>query len=64
MAYLLPPYDEIHRIGNTTGKPSVSLHVYGRDLDTVNVFDAVTGKVSPMRIKYYSPECGKAPFVI
>jgi hypothetical protein len=24
----------------------------------------VTGKVSPMRIKYYSPECGKAPFVI
>jgi len=30
----------------------------------VNVFDPVSGKVNPMRIKYYSPECGKAPFVI
>jgi predicted metal-dependent enzyme (double-stranded beta helix superfamily) len=64
VAYLLPPYEEIHRIGNTSSKPTVSVHVYGRDLDEVNVFDQVTGKVSPMRIKYYSPECGKAPFVI
>ncbi|MFM1872551.1 MAG: hypothetical protein RL398_1973 [Planctomycetota bacterium] len=64
VAYLLPPYEEIHRIGNTSGKPTVSLHVYGRDLDEINVFDAHTGKVSPMRIKYYSAECGKTPFVI
>jgi hypothetical protein len=64
VAYLLPPYEEIHRIGNTTGKPTISLHVYGRDLDAVNVFDPVSGKVNPMRIKYYSTECGKAPFVI
>jgi 3-mercaptopropionate dioxygenase len=64
VAYLLPPYEEIHRIGNTSSKPTISLHVYGRDLDEINVFDPVTGKVSPMRIKYYSPECGKAPFVI
>jgi hypothetical protein len=63
VAYLLPPYEEIHRIGNTSNKPTISLHVYGRDLDEVNVFDPVTGKVCPMRIKYYSPECGKAPFV-
>lgn len=64
VAYLLPPYEEIHRIGNTSDKPTISLHVYGRDLDEVNVFDPVSGKVNPMRIKYYSPECGKAPFVI
>ena len=64
VAYLLPPFEEIHRIGNTSGKPTISVHVYGRDLDEVNVFDPVTGKVSPMRIKYYSPECGKTPFVI
>lgn len=64
VAYLLPPYEEIHRIGNTSSKPTISLHVYGRDLDEINVFDQVTGKVSPMRIKYYSPECGKTPFVI
>lgn len=64
VAYLLPPYEEIHRIGNTSDRPTISLHVYGRDLDEVNVFDQVTGKVSPMRIKYYSPECGSQPFVI
>lgn len=64
VAYLLPPYEEIHRIGNAGNSPTISLHVYGRDLDEVRVFDQVTGRVSPMRIKYYSPECGKAPFVI
>jgi len=64
VAYLLPPYEEIHRIGNTSGQPTVSIHIYGRDLDEVNVFDPMTGKVSPMRIKYYSPECGKQPFII
>ncbi len=64
VAYLLPPYEEIHRIGNVSGKPTVSLHVYGRDLDEVNVFDQTSGKVSPMRIKYYSPNCGNQPFII
>jgi predicted metal-dependent enzyme (double-stranded beta helix superfamily) len=64
VAYLLPPFEEIHRIGNTSSAPTISLHVYGRDLDEVNVFDPTTGKVSPMRIKYYSPEVGNAPFVI
>jgi predicted metal-dependent enzyme (double-stranded beta helix superfamily) len=64
VAYLLPPYEEIHRIGNTSGQPTVSVHVYGRDLDEVNVFDQATGKVSAMRIKYYSPECSGVPFVI
>ncbi|HEB52607.1 MAG TPA: hypothetical protein ENI87_05045 [bacterium] len=64
VAYLLPPYEEIHRIGNTTDRPTISLHVYGRDLDEINVFDPVTGRVSPMRIKYYSPDVGDVPFVI
>jgi predicted metal-dependent enzyme (double-stranded beta helix superfamily) len=64
VSFLLPPYQEIHRIGNLTGKPTISIHVYGRDLDEVKVFDQVTGKVSPMRIKYYSPECADQPFII
>jgi len=64
VAYLLPPYEEIHRIGNTTGKPTISLHIYGRDLDEIQVFDEATGKVSPMRIKYYSTEHGEQPFAI
>jgi predicted metal-dependent enzyme (double-stranded beta helix superfamily) len=64
VAYLLPPFEEIHRIGNTSSRPTISLHVYGRDLDEVNVFDQTSGKVSRMRIKYYSPECSNVPFVI
>lgn len=64
VAYLLPPFEEIHWIGNTTDRPTISLHVYGRDLDEVNVFDAEAGTVRPMRIQYYSPEIGDQPFVI
>lgn len=64
VSYVLPPYEEIHRIGNPTKKPSVSLHLYGRDLDEVNVFDLVTKKVSPMRIKYYNPVSSACDFII
>jgi predicted metal-dependent enzyme (double-stranded beta helix superfamily) len=64
VSFLLPPYQEIHRIGNVSGKPTISVHVYGRDLDEVNVFDQATGRVSPMRIKYSSPECADQPFII
>lgn len=64
VAYLLPPYEEIHRIGNTSDRPTISLHVYGRDLDEINVFDPTSGRVSPMRIQYYSPDIGDQPFVI
>ena len=64
VAYLLPPYEEIHRIGNNTDKPTISLHVYGRELDEINVFDQATSKVSPMRIKYYSGDFGRQEFVI
>lgn len=64
VAYLLPPYEEIHRIGNVGQRPTISIHIYGRDLDEVNVFDPVTGRVTPMRIKYYSPECSGQPFII
>lgn len=64
VSYVLPPYEEIHRIGNPTKKPSVSLHLYGRDLDEVNVFDMLTHKVSPMRIKYYNPVSSACDFII
>jgi predicted metal-dependent enzyme (double-stranded beta helix superfamily) len=64
VAHLLPPYEEIHRIGNIGSRPAISVHVYGRDLDDVRVYDPVSGKVSTMRIRYYSPECGTVPFVI
>ncbi len=55
--YLLPPYREIHRIGNVSEKETISIHIYGRDLAEVNVYDLATKKVSAMRIKYYDPSC-------
>lgn len=63
-SYLLPPYHEIHAIGNTTERNTISIHVYGRDIDEVNVYDLQSNTVKPMRIKYFSPECGGADFAI
>ena len=57
-------YQEIHKIGNNTEKDSISIHIYGRDIDEVNVFDLENNEVRPMRIKYFSPECGGEDFVI
>lgn len=64
VSYVLPPYEEIHRIGNPTAGHALSLHVYGRDLDEVNVFDPISHKVSPMRIKYYNPVSSAHDFII
>lgn len=63
-SYLLPPYQEIHSIGNNTDRPTISVHVYGRDIDEVSVFEPHSKTVKPMRIKYYSAECGGADFAI
>ncbi len=63
-SYLLPPYHEIHAIGNNTDETTISVHVYGRDIDEVNVYEPESKTVRPMRIKYFSPECGGADFAI
>jgi len=63
-SWLLPPYQEIHAIGNNTETTTVSIHVYGRDIDEVNVFDPHARSVRPMRIKYYNPERGGPDFAI
>lgn len=61
---VLPPWNEIHLIGNRSRETAISLHVYGRDLDVFNVYDAVTGHVSPMRIKYYNVDRCVPDYVI
>ncbi|MCC6784537.1 MAG: cysteine dioxygenase family protein [Planctomycetes bacterium] len=63
-SYLLPPYQEIHAIGNNTDRMTISIHVYGRDIDEVNVFEPIGRTVRPMRIKYYDPERGGPDFAI
>ena len=64
VSYLLPPYDEIHWIGNTSDRPTISLHVYGREIDQVNVFDAEAGTVRPMKVRYDAPGSDDQPSVV
>ncbi|MCC6671162.1 MAG: cysteine dioxygenase family protein [Planctomycetes bacterium] len=64
VSHVLPPYRELHWIGNRGSEVAISLHIYGRDLDEVNVYDLVTHRVSRMRIKYYNLDWGNPDFVI
>ena len=63
VSYLLPPYEEIHWIGNTSDRETISLHVYGRDIDQVQVFDADAGTVRTMRVRYDGPGRDGEPLV-
>jgi predicted metal-dependent enzyme (double-stranded beta helix superfamily) len=64
VSYVLPPYHEIHRVANRSERPTLTVHIYGRDIDEVSVFDLESRKVSQMRMKYFSTDCGDQDFVI
>ena len=48
VSLLIPDVDEIHQIDNPDYRPTVEIHVYGRDLATINrcQFDLETGAVT------------------
>ena len=54
VTYVLPPNEEIHRIENPSEEPSVSIHVYGRDIKSCHVFDLATGKVGTLDLTYHN----------
>jgi predicted metal-dependent enzyme (double-stranded beta helix superfamily) len=64
VSYILPPYAEIHRVWNRSDRPTLTVHIYGRDIDEVSVFHTESNEVSRMRIKYFSTDCGEQDFVI
>lgn len=39
IAYVLPPYEEIHEIENIGDDLAISIHVYGKEIDQYNIFD-------------------------
>jgi len=47
VSLLRPDIDEIHRMHNTTGRPTAEVHVYGLDLSRLafNTFDETTGAI-------------------
>ena len=48
VSLLVPDVDEIHQIDNETDRPTVEIHVYGRQLMGLErcKFDLTTGKVT------------------
>lgn len=45
MGYVLPPEREIHKMANATQKPTISIHVYGKEMKSCNTFDLATNRV-------------------
>ncbi|MBI4231467.1 MAG: cysteine dioxygenase family protein [Planctomycetes bacterium] len=43
--HVVPPSEEIHTVGNSYPEAAVSIHVYGREIEWVNVFDLAAGTV-------------------
>lgn len=51
-AYVLPPHEEIHKVENVTQSPSVSLHIYGKEITTARRYDLETGEIEPYPLSY------------
>ncbi len=51
ISLLIPDVDEIHQMDNHTDRPTVEVHVYGRELAGLDRcrFSVETGKVDPLR---------------
>ena len=52
---LIPDVDEIHQMDNFTDRPTVEVHVYGKDLRGLNRsrYNLETGKISPFATEKY-----------
>ena len=58
VSLLVPDVDEIHQMDNHTDRPTVEIHVYGRDLVGLGRcrFNPETGKVTPFISKKFDNE--------
>tara|TARA_B100002003_G_C13779996_1_gene386345 strand:- start:27 stop:353 length:327 start_codon:yes stop_codon:yes gene_type:complete len=58
ISLLVPVSDEIHQIDNETDRPTVEIHVYGKDLSKLNrhKFDLKTNAVTEFKSGKYDNE--------
>jgi len=58
VSLLIPDVDEIHQMDNPSDRPTVEIHVYGRDLVGLprSRFDLNTGRVRPFMTEKYDNE--------
>jgi predicted metal-dependent enzyme (double-stranded beta helix superfamily) len=52
VTYVLPPNEEIHQMENVTDTPTISLHVYGREIFKCNMFDPMTKSYKEWSLNY------------
>lgn len=45
VCYILPPGEEIHKVYNPTDELSISIHIYGKQIDKYNVYDIKKGRI-------------------
>ena len=55
ISLLIPEVDEIHQMDNLTDRPTVEVHVYGKDLRGLDRdrYDLETGKITPFVTRRY-----------
>ena len=60
---LLPPRDDVHRVGTTSQETSVSIHLLANDTGCVlrHIYDDRTGEARPFRSGYVNAECPSGP---
>ena len=49
---VLPPKIDIHRMTNPTGRQTVTIHTYGREVDACNVYDLKSGRMGTLSLRY------------
>lgn len=52
VSYVLPPNEEIHRMENLTDRPTISLHVYGKEIFECNMYDPEKKTYKPWSLRY------------
>lgn len=45
VCYIVPPDEDIHHISNHTDQRSISIHVYGKQIDEYNIYDLENNQI-------------------
>ncbi len=54
VAYVVPPHKDVHRMRNTSDSTTVTVHVYGKPIESCQAFDLETGATSTITPTYTS----------
>ncbi|MEM8709492.1 MAG: cysteine dioxygenase family protein [Planctomycetota bacterium] len=52
VAWVIPPERDLHRMRNTSGRPAITLHTYGRAIETCHAYDERSGERRLVRPEY------------